>query len=133
MASPDYILRQAMVSHAIWVADLSLILCPVACWLAKIFIRYMAGVTMRSKTLVTLLFVGFCSMAVLLSTAAGPAPQTEKQKWEYHFESGYPENFKNDGTFDKLGADGWELVSTTVDPTRPNSAPTYWWYFKRPR
>jgi hypothetical protein len=96
-------------------------------------IRYTAGGTMRSKSIVALVCVSFCATAVLLSKAAGPAPQAATQKWEYHFESGYPENFKNDGTFDKLGADGWELVSTTLDPTRPNSAPAYWWYFKRAR
>ena len=110
--------------------------------------------TMRTTSLIALLLVTVAASAgaVLLAghSTAAPAPPPAARAWEYKMldDFGIIElGKKADATerqrgdlamrqsfsdgLNKLGAEGWELVSVALSSQTPNTRPAY--YFKRPK
>jgi hypothetical protein len=66
-------------------------------------------------------------------TAEEPSPQlkAKPQKWEYQVLSNPNPKDEHD-QLNKLGKDGWELVSVLTWEANGNTIPGYIFYFKRP-
>lgn len=86
---------------------------------------------MRTKSQWVLLFVGV-ALLCLVGWGSSRAQSSARGRWEYKVIMSYTPSSNNDAELNKLGAEGWELV-TIREVEQVRTPPRVDFYLKRAR